>query len=372
MNTSLKVTDRDGVEHLYSIEPTFLYPHSVERQPKYRFLNVPQYYAKHRERADIPVEYKRQDGVYFIWDTDRIREQLTDDQRQRFDDELKEHTPMLYAFLPYHSSIFAEMNKILTGSKKRRHLEPGLLIGLNRQRVADRFPMKPTRFETLSRNLFALIHFNDVRPDQGRKTFQDEILELAQTAADRALQYIAKQRDFMKPPGDSPTPEQREIERDHEDWIFNVKIHAQNKPIHFPPITYQSEPQAEQDVVGLFHQLTTLGLFPGIQIFATSQSQTYDCLVRFESSVDVPQMKFRSLNDNPLGLSSFILGDRDSFQTRFLTLEFKNNLDDLIDDLDGESRKDFRQIDICVCWGSVSESFKGYSLERTGPREIGV
>jgi hypothetical protein len=43
-------------------------------------------------------------------------------------------------------------------------------------------------------------------------------------------------------------------------------------------------------------------------------------------------------------------------------VEFKNNLDGLIDDVDGESPKKFGNIDICVCWSSVGDTFKGYDL----------
>jgi len=87
-------------------------------------------------------------------------------------------------------------------------------------------------------------------------------------------------------------------------------------PLHLPPATFVSIPLTEQDVVGLFHQLSALGVFPGIKIYATSQ-----------------------------------------------TLEFKNNLDGLIADIDGEgATKNFNHINICVCWSTIDSNFKGYNL----------
>lgn len=57
-----------------------------------------------------------------------------------------------------------------------------------------------------------------------------------------------------------------------------------------------------------------------------------------------------------------MLGDKDKFATKHLTLEFKNNLDGLIAELSGDSRKSYANIDICVCWGVVDSKFDGYTL----------
>ena len=54
----------------------------------------------------------------------------------------------------------------------------------------------------------------------------------------------------------------------------------------------------------------------------------------------------------------------------WVTLEFKNNLDGLIDDVDGESPKKFTNINICVCWSSVASSFKGYQVEEVEQRNL--
>ena len=74
---------------------------------------------------------------------------------------------------------------------------------------------------------------------------------------------------------------------------------------------------------------------------------------------------------NALGVSPFTLGNAKSFSTRQLTVEFKNNLDGLIDDVEGDrSPKQFDNIDICVCWSKVGDTFKGYELEKITPNNI--
>lgn len=353
---------KDAEHNTEEVEPGFLYPHLVEREPEFRFQDVAAYWEEHGE-GDVPIDHRRKDGIYIRWDSDKIRDALTGPQREEFERTLNLHKPHLYAFLPYQASVWSDINEAATERTDRSYLATGLVISVDRQRMADRFSIPASRYETLSRNLFVLVDFKDVKPDQGRKTVQTDVLRLAETAADRALQYLARQRNFLKQPGESPSPNQRAIERNHDDWQHNVRTHATNSPIDMPPISYRSTPLTEQDVVGLFNQFAALGCMPGILIFATSQNQTYDCLTSFEASADAPGLKYRSEAENALGLSPYMIGDGEVFSTRTLTLEFKNNLDALVEDVAGDSPKDLSAIDICVCWSKVGERFDGFTLE---------
>ena len=187
--------------------------------------------------------------------------------------------------------------------------------------------------------------------------------DLAQKIADRVVQYIAKQRAFLRPSGEAPTADKRDIERNHNDWEYNVRSHADKMPLHIPPVTYVSEPLVEQDVVGLFHQLSVLGVFPGVKVYATSQSKTYDCLVQFECGRDTNRLIYDGLGGkNPLGVSPYILGAKAQFRSAMLTLEFKNNLDGLVEDLEGAGKKQFSSIDVCVCWRKSELHSEGLSL----------
>ncbi len=215
------------------------------------------------------------------------------------------YSPFVYAFVPYQGSVWSELNRIEAGVANRNNLYPGLMIAVNRQRLADIFEIDATRYETFSRNVFVIVHFDDAKPDQGRKTIEVEAEDFAKKAADRVVQYLAKQRTLLRPPGESPTPEQRQIEKDHADWLFYVRTHAKSAPLHMPPATYVSTPLTEQDVVGLFHQLSALGVFAGIRIYSTSQSQTYNTARRMRASYELlvratrarldPSVFFRSL-----------------------------------------------------------------------------
>jgi hypothetical protein len=298
ITVKLKLVDAGKVEST-DVEPVFLYPHEVERDPPFRFLNLVEYYEKHSEQTSPPPEKLRQDGVYLIWDTARIKKELTTEQRTTCAAQLNNYAPFLYAFVPYQGSIWSDLNSMVTGVSRRTYLYPGLMIAVNRQRLADIFQIDATRYETFSRNVFVVVHLDEARPDQGRKTIEVDAEEFAQRAADRAVQYLAKQRGLLRPPGESPTPEQRQVEKGHDDWIFNVRKHK---------------------------------------------------------------------DDNPLGVSPYTLGTGKQFSTRHLTVEFKNNLDSLIEDVKGESPKTFGKIDICVCWSKVGDSFKASPNRRSQSR----
>ena len=359
IEVSLTLIDSQG-EESDSLKPAFLFPHHVDRNPEFRFLDVGKYYKEHPQLSEIPTDFKRQDGIYMFWDTDKILEELTEPERKEFKDQLDTYAPTLYAFVPYQGGVWGEINQIVSSSRARTYLSPGLALAINRQRLADLFPIGATRYETFSRNVLVLVHFDNALPDQGRKTVQDEVLETAKRAANRAVQYLANQRSFLRPTGEMPSAQQREIELNKQDWEFNVRRHQERKPLHIPPVTYESEPLTEQDVVGLFHQLCSLGVFPGIRFLATSQSKTYDSVIFFRCDSD--QRGLRA-DESTLGLAPSVLGDGDDYSTRNLTLEFKNNLDGLIDDIDDENKpKQYQHVDICVCWGSVQPSFPGYEL----------
>ena len=366
IRVSLTLINSNGEAEEVNCNPSFLFPHDVTRNPAFRFLDVGKYYEDHPQRSAIPTEFTRQDGIYIRWDTQRIREQFTESEKEEFSEQLDTYSPTLYAFVPYQGGIWGQMNEVLSSSSVRKYLSPGLVLAINRQRLADLFPIGATRYETFSRNVLVVVHFQNAQPDQGRKTVQDEVLSTAKSAANRAVQYLADQRSFLRATGETPSAQQRQVELNKQDWEFNVRTHQERNPLHIPPVKYESEPLTEQDVVGLFHQLCALGLFPGIRFLATSQSQTYDSLVSFRCSSSEAGLR---ASESSLGLAPSVLGNDETFQTRNLTLEYKNNLDSLIDDIDDENRpKQYQHIDICVCWGTVQENFDGYELK---PLDVG-
>ncbi|HXB73661.1 MAG TPA: ATP-binding protein [Candidatus Acidoferrales bacterium] len=362
----LNLVNKDGSVSKKQISPQFYYPHLTEKNPPFRFLDVGKYHNDHPGIADIPRDYQRQDAVYIEWTTTDITEQLDQDEKQEFEAELAEFSPRLYAFRPYDEPTWTAITESATGQKRTHFVGPGLVIGVNHQRIAsESIRIQPSRSEYLASNVFVLVHFDKAALDQGRKALQPQIMDLAQRTADDAIQYLLKQGGFLKPAGEKTTGAQRAVEKGHEDWVYNVKTHAKDNPLSVPPVCYVSAPITEQDVIGIFNQLAALGLFPGLRILATSASKTYDCYVQFDCQEDLDRLRYGGIDKNPLGLSLDTLGAVETgFSTRGLTLEFKNNLEGLLGNLNNSSsRKAFRHIDICVCWGALQERHRWYTLD---------
>lgn len=370
--TQIKVTlnliGTDGVKSTKEIVPEFYYPHLVVKRspPPFQFLDIGKYFEDHKNEGIIQKQYKERDAVYFEWDTEEIRGRLEEPEKAEFEAVLNDLSPCLYAFRPHDEPDWKLINDNATGQKRGKFFGPGLVIGVNHQRIAsEAIRVQPSRSEYLASNVFVLVHFKKAILDQGRKTLQPHVMDLAQKTADDAIQLLLKQKPFLKQAGDKTDDAQRQVELDHESWLANVNEHARLHPLSAPPLCYTSTPIMEQDVIGLFNQLAALGLFPGLKIHATSAGQTYDCYVRFDCREDAERLRYVGVDNNPLGLSHDVLGPTQThFRTKGLTLEFKNNLLGLIGNLEApDSPKTFNNIDICVCWESLDEPNRWYTAD---------
>lgn len=353
---------QNSITEEMEVKPEFLYPHQITRNPMFRFLDLVDYHKKHPEQVGVPDDKSRQDGLYLVWDPARIEQELTANQKIEHAEQIQNHTPFVYAFVPYQDSVWSELNKIETGVEYRNYLYPGLTLAVNAQRLADLSVIKASRYELFGIKAFVIVHFDGIRPDQGRKTISLEAEDFAYDVADRVVQYLGSQKAFLRPAGEIATAGERDNERNHSDWIFNVKLHHTQSPLHIKKLKYLSTPLTEQDVVGLFNQFCALNVFPGLQIYATSQIKTYDCLIRFDCEPTEQGFEYGSAEQNPLGITPFVHNSK-RFFTKELTLEFKNNLNALTAEFEGDSPKSFNHIDICVCWWKTGDIFRGYELE---------
>ena len=64
--------------------------------------------------------------------------------------------------------------------------------------MAEAMRVKISRSDLLGQSVFVLVHFYRAVPDQGRKTLQSKVRELAQEAADAAIQYLLKQGGLIQ------------------------------------------------------------------------------------------------------------------------------------------------------------------------------
>lgn len=374
-SVKLRVIDQNGAVEQTDVTTEFLYPHLVKRptgQATFRFKNLTEHYRLNPEQPPR-AEDKRQDGIYFYWGPERILTEFSKEEKEQYETSIVDNNVHLYCFLPYSRALFKELDQISSGRSDRSYMKPGLVIGVNGQRLAEYFDFKPTRYESLSQNLFLVASLDNAEPDQGRKTLKDEDMESVQRAANRALQWIAGQRDFLRPSSDRSSPEHIENERNHDDWKHNVIDHYKNNKLFISDLPSKSIPLTEQDVVAIFSQICALGYLSGIEILSTSSSHTYDGLIRFSTKKSDERLVFNTDN-NLLGISQYIIGDpnsRRNFETKYLTIEFKTSLEGLISEVENpDNPKDLRSIDILICWSRSSDNHRGYEILEIEPSNI--
>jgi hypothetical protein len=204
-------------------------------------------------------------------------------------------------------------------------------------------------------NTHVIIHLTDGNPDMGRKVFQPEIKvlgdELARRIVDVFKRYLSLVREDT---GISNIQSSRIL------WEFKKQQeeHLSKHPLQFRTgdrkLSIISEPQSEQDVVALFHELLGIGLLQGYGIYSTSESEKYDCI--FHTDVTSREQIFSE--EQPLGVSERVLEDG---QSPPWVLEYKFDSDSLIADFSKEL-KHISDVRLLVCWSIGSKTRAEFNL----------
>lgn len=228
-------------------------------------------------------DFKRLDCIYDIWPKDVIlaegspfRSALTDAHLQL----IERHQVVVYGCFLRSAKLWAEFNdEILKLRKGQRIIHGGLQIASDFMPQGELSIIPLTSSIGYQANSHVIVHFTDGDPDMGRKTFQPELTELAQDLSVRVVNTLRKYLQHLKPDSGASiiTPD-----RELYDWKAHQETHRKRSPLSFAykgrAVSMVSQPQQEQDVVALFHQLIGIGALRGFKFFATSQSDRYDSL----------------------------------------------------------------------------------------------
>ncbi len=301
----------------------------------------------------LAPEYKRLDCIWDIWD----KEELLDENSyfaSAIDEEqrvlIERHAVIVYGCFLRSAKIWGELNDdIFRLRKGQRVIQGGLQLATDFMVQGDLSIIPLTSTIGYQANSHVVVHFSDGNPDMGRKVFQPELKDLAETLAVRAVNTFKRYLQHLKPDTGAQT-----ITPDKElhDWKRLQEDHRDRKPLAFSTggrqIGLISTPQQEQDVVALFHELQGAGVLRGFRFFGTNQSERYDSLFFMEYTND-DDVLFQSTSQK--------LGVTRSFELPYTTepkvLEYKYSFDSLVDDFDKEE-KFAKQIDLVVCWTAGS------------------
>jgi hypothetical protein len=348
----LSVVDRSGTSTEHSSDHAeYFYPHEI---PNLKVMDLTNLRAAIADLEGDPAtrdkklqgKYKQLECLYDIWTHDQLLGEQSPISKSLSEDEqalIELHQVSVYA---------AHLNSIKTFDAFNEDLglrDGAAVMGGGLQLASDYMPQGPkiviplNRYTGYQKNTHVIVHFVHGAPDMGRKVFQPEMTRLAEQLAVDVTNIFIQYRGLMKSDTGATkdlTPDKKlyEWKKQQEDWRNKNGL-----PSHedLSNVTYLSEPQQEQDVIALYHQLIGMGTVKGIRFFGSSLNDTYDALFQFSySSTDLFDE-----DHNPLGVRS----DLDAYESEPKVLEYKYDFDSLIQDIE-KGIKFSEHIDLVVCW----------------------
>jgi hypothetical protein len=357
---TLNVTDSEGAEtEEISSNVEYFYPHEMPGKVASlgdiinALTKIPGDTAT--KFAKLRNEFKKLDCMYEVWDKSEILGEHSDfsdilDPEERM--LADRHSVSVYGAFLSSSKQWSDFNdNVLQLRRGQRIMAGGLQLACDGMVQGDPLVIPLTSTIGYQANAHVIVHFVDGNPDMGRKVFQPELKRMAEKLAVRVVTVFKRFLQHRRPDAGPPSIS---ASRALHEWKRTQEEHRDAKPLSLTlngiPVAMISEPQKEQDVIALFHELLGVGLLKGYGIFATSQSETYDSLYELNYPND-QDFKFEK-SIRPLGVSGRYLGE----STEPRVLEYKYDFDGLLDDFEQEVKSQ-SQIQFVVCW-SVSKRFR--------------
>ena len=306
-----------------------------------------------------PPAFTKLTGLWGEWTGDDILNGTIPINTKLEDDEtelIREIGIRLYVFLGYSTELWDEFNdSTLKLRKGYRVLRGGLQLATKNMPQGHPLTIPLTNNIGFQNLAHVIVHFDNAEPDLGRKGFQPEVVRVAEKLSVSAVTAFRKYypRLLRKRTGAPALAREMNLEK----WIDDQKTHEKEHPLTikgrglFLPteqLPIRPLPLVEQDVVAMFNQMLSSGVVRGIQILSSSQYKQYDGLFRFV--FDEPVEKYRRAPENPLGIDeSHLVKVVPPLRMPVRVLEYKYNLDDLIEEFQTEEKR-ADEIGLVVTW----------------------
>jgi hypothetical protein len=313
------------------------------------------------KNARLDSKYKRLDCLYQIYTTEQLLDPdwwfgkaLDEEQRAL----IRQHSVVVYSAFLRSAKMWGDLNDEIFGLyKNQRIIRGGLQLASDYMVQGDSSIIPLTSTIGYQANTHVVVHFTDGSPDMGRKAFQPELEDLGKRISVQCVNIFKRYLMYLKPDSGAITVTP---DRELHEWKKSQEDYREKRALSFKiergAVALISEPQQEQDVVALFHELIGLGAIRGLQFLATSQSDRYDSLY-FLNYPDEQSIKFDKLR-NPLGVGS---GLNLPYHSEPRVLEYKFDLDALIRDFSAEIKYP-KHIDCAVCWKATKQFKERYFL----------
>ncbi len=334
----------------------YLYPHEIEDFKAASINDIASALNKisgdsATKFSQLPAGFKRLDALWEVWDSEALLDEDSPFKQGLDSDDatlIRKHRISVYVCFLRSATLWTTFNsEILKLRKNMRVIQGGLQMASDGMVQGELSVIPLTSAIGYQANTHAIIHFHDGNPDMGRKTFQPELKELADKLAVRSVTICRRYLTHLKPDtGNSAGSPNKAL----WDWKKSQEQYRDKHPLSFSAdgreLALVSEPQQEQDVVALFHELIGLGIIKGLKFLATSSHDTYDSL--FLCNYDDRSTYLFNRTTRPLGVSEQFASNHMSEPK---VLEYKYNFDSLLEEFDRELKVE-NHIDLVVCWTS--------------------
>jgi len=359
----LEVIDKTGKETSLSDVPCqYVYPHGVINSCA-RVADIlaaqQTLIEKGRDPSKLPYKFKKLNGVYDFWQTEKLKDLVTDNEHKEL---IETYGIWAYGYFCYSAPrVLDKFSDETAGLRKGlRILRGGLQLATNSMPQGDLIRIPLTSNIGYQNQAHIVVHLSNAEPDLGRKGFQPELQQVAERISVVIVNQLKRWRHLLL--RDSGPGLSHEDELKLDDWINTQKAYEAKNPINlenenfFVPINRVSitaQPVSEQDVVALFNQLIAGGVVRGVRVMASSGHKQYDGLFRYHLAAPL-QNHVYDATTNPLG----VIDPRydEDFVSKPYVLEYKFDLDRLIEDFENEEKQE-GDIDLVIVW-SVGKRWK--------------
>ncbi|MCD2176971.1 ATP-binding protein [Rhizobium sp. C1] len=305
----------------------------------------------------LPDDYRRLDAVWEVWNSSEILNERI--FTRNLDEEqlilLQKHEVSIYGCFLSSAKTWTTFQKdTLRVRQNAALLRGGLQLASDFMPQGDLSVIPLTSTIGYQNNTHLVIHLRDGNPDMGRKVFQPEIKALAEELSRRAVDIFKGYLALMREDTGAPTGVSA---RDLWDFVNAQLSHRRDKPLALRVddrvVSLLSEPQSEQDVIALFHELVGMGVLSGYGFLATTESERYDGI--FVTQYNDPMHIYSE--DRALGVAE----NSERRESKPYVLEFKYGSDALVDDV-AKEKKYQADIDLLICWEIGAKTRREYDV----------
>ncbi len=367
---SIKVIGEDGketVEEFLGVE--FYWPYQiVKKSISYRSIKskIDNLYKMKGPSFKVPSSLKNIECIHDTLNKDELTNLLSFSENEIT--IINQYKPEVHFSYMYTAKVWSKFNENLDLRKGQSILQPGIQICANKMPQGEVIQVPLNRNIGRQNQISVVAHFHNCMPDMGRKGFQKEVVDLSKLISRKLIEdLVSKYKSYLRvPTGVSP-----DLKRENlvSDWKNEIAEHEKTNPIcleneyFFKPVNkipITSEPTREQDVISLFNQLLAGGVIRGIKIMSTNERFVYDGMYRV-SFEEPDENHIYDEKKNPLGVLSEYIEEHSGFISEPKILEYKFNLDGLIENLEDGS-KNSNDISLVVVWETGKDYLGNYAV----------